>query len=306
MWPEPGHLPELLRPVRPRVERRVGRLLGRLAVLAVDEEDGAVDLRHEALAASAGGRSSVKSAVGDRDDAVAERRRASRRAGVGEVVADGAAARALGDDRPQRGRLGRGLDHHLAADREADAADPLRVDVGPALEERDGRVDVARAVPAEECSGRPRSRPRRDGRRAGRRSRGGRAASREPACRRARGTRSRRRRCASGCTSPSAAGRRSSVNSTFSYGAPRSAVGTSRAGGVRDDVGDRDRHQHDVRDDERAAGEQQPARVAPPARVVAAARPPERRRRRGRAAGGRPAIESRPVKSSPDGPTALV
>ena len=47
-------------------------------------------------------------------------------------------------------RLGRGLDHHLAADREADAADPLRVDVGAALQERDGGVDVPLALPAEQ------------------------------------------------------------------------------------------------------------------------------------------------------------
>ena len=45
--------------------------------------------------------------------------------------------------------LGRRLDHHLAADREADAADPLGIDVGATLQERDGRVDVSLALPAE-------------------------------------------------------------------------------------------------------------------------------------------------------------
>ncbi len=47
-------------------------------------------------------------------------------------------------------QLGRRLDHHLAADGEADAADPLRVDVGTMLQECDRRVDVSLALPAEE------------------------------------------------------------------------------------------------------------------------------------------------------------
>ena len=47
-------------------------------------------------------------------------------------------------------RLRGRLDHHLAADREADAADPLRIDVRAALQERDRGVDVALALPAEE------------------------------------------------------------------------------------------------------------------------------------------------------------
>ena len=70
--------------------------------------------------------------------------------GFAQLVADRAAARALGDDRPERRRLGCSLDHHLAADREADAADPIRIDVGPALQVRDGGVDVALALPAEQ------------------------------------------------------------------------------------------------------------------------------------------------------------
>ena len=48
------------------------------------------------------------------------------------------------------GRLGCSLDHHLAADRETDAADPPRIDVRTALQERDRRVDVPLALPAEE------------------------------------------------------------------------------------------------------------------------------------------------------------
>ena len=41
-----------------------------------------------------------------------------------------------------------GLDHQLAADGEADPADPLGVDVGPAAQEVDGRADVLLAAPA--------------------------------------------------------------------------------------------------------------------------------------------------------------
>ena len=43
---------------------------------------------------------------------------------------------------------GGGLEHHLAADGEADAADPVRIDVGPALEVLDRGVDVLAAAPA--------------------------------------------------------------------------------------------------------------------------------------------------------------
>ena len=69
---------------------------------------------------------------------------------VRDDVADGAAARALGHDRLQGRRLGRGRDHHLAADREADPADPFRIHVGTSLEEPDGCVDVSLALPPEE------------------------------------------------------------------------------------------------------------------------------------------------------------
>ena len=47
-------------------------------------------------------------------------------------------------------RLGGRLDHHLAAHREPDAPDPIRVDVGPAPEIVDGGVHVPLALPAED------------------------------------------------------------------------------------------------------------------------------------------------------------
>ena len=47
--PRARNLPDLLLPAGSRVERAVGGPLGRLAALAVDEEDGARDSRDEAL-----------------------------------------------------------------------------------------------------------------------------------------------------------------------------------------------------------------------------------------------------------------
>ena len=55
---------------------------------------------------------------------------------------------ALGHHRRERVGLGCRLDHHLAADGEADAADAVRVDVRPPLQVRDGGLDVRVAAPA--------------------------------------------------------------------------------------------------------------------------------------------------------------
>ena len=70
--------------------------------------------------------------------------------GVRDVVADRLAARALGDDRLERVRVCGGVDQHLAADREADPADPVGIDVRAALEVLDRGVEVAVADPAED------------------------------------------------------------------------------------------------------------------------------------------------------------
>ena len=67
-----------------------------------------------------------------------------------QALAERPDASALRDERGQPVRLGRRLHHHLAADREADPADPFRVDVGAAAEELDGRPDVALSLPAED------------------------------------------------------------------------------------------------------------------------------------------------------------
>ena len=66
-----------------------------------------------------------------------------------ELLAVHARAGALGDDRREVVRLGRRLEHHLAADGEADAADAVRVDVGTLLQVGDRGLDVAVAAPAE-------------------------------------------------------------------------------------------------------------------------------------------------------------
>ena len=77
-----------------------------------------------------------------------ERQPAARPAN--EVLADRAYTRALGDDGAEPGVGGGGLEHHLAADREADPSDAAAGDVGPPLQPGDGGVDVPGPGPAEE------------------------------------------------------------------------------------------------------------------------------------------------------------
>ena len=204
--------------------------------------------------------------------------------------------RALGHDRLQRVRLGRGLDHHLAADREADAADPLagrrRAGSGGTRRRRG-----CRARPATRTgSGRPRSRPRRGGRRAGRRSRA-RASSFARFCEHARpGNEITAAPFLDSMYQPLSRSPSLVVNSTSSYGAPRSAVGHVRASGVRDDVGDRERERATTTATTYAAPtSSRPPRVAPPEPVVASARPPQRHDRRARSARVRPESTSSPV-----------
>src|SRR3954454_24198504 len=70
-------------------------------------------------------------------------------AGPDEVLAKRAGAGAVGDDRPETVGFGGGLEERLAADGEADAADPVAVHVGTPLEEGDGGVEVFVRCPAE-------------------------------------------------------------------------------------------------------------------------------------------------------------
>ena len=66
-----------------------------------------------------------------------------------EELPDRALARAFGDDGVEPVGPCGGLEHHLAADREADTSDSTRLDVGSPLEEAHGRVDVSIPAPAE-------------------------------------------------------------------------------------------------------------------------------------------------------------
>ena len=119
----------------------------------------------------------------DRVREVADRRRSARRRTLSRArrrrrpPRPCARARALGHHGGEVARPGGGLQHHLAADRQPEAADPRRVDVGAVLEERDAGADVLVEVPAPARRGRPRCGPRRGGRRAARRSRGARASA---------------------------------------------------------------------------------------------------------------------------------
>jgi hypothetical protein len=56
-------------------------------------------------------------------------------------------AGALGDDRLELGRLGRGFEEDLATDREAEASDAVGIDVGAATEVLDSAEEVAIARP---------------------------------------------------------------------------------------------------------------------------------------------------------------
>lgn len=65
------------------------------------------------------------------------------------VFANGAEACAFGDDRAESLVRGGGLEHHLAADGEADPANPAASHFRSVLQPGDCGVDVIRVVPAE-------------------------------------------------------------------------------------------------------------------------------------------------------------
>src|SRR4030095_4116358 len=70
------------------------------------------------------------------------------RAWFQHLLADRADAGTFGDDGFESIRLPGGLKHQLAAEREAEAADPSGVDVGAAAEIVECRLDVSLAAPA--------------------------------------------------------------------------------------------------------------------------------------------------------------
>ena len=174
---------------------------------------------------------------------------------------------ALGHDRPERGGLRSRFDHHLAADGEADPADPVGVDIGPTLQEGNGRVDVSLALPAEEIRvalalalaatvehqdavavPREHLRPL---------LRGGAAGEGDH-------RRAVPRRDVPALQAQAVAGRELDVL------VRRAEVGGRhlRAGDMRHDVGDRHREEDQERSHQRACGEEQPAEIPPPAAVV--------------------------------------
>ena len=65
-----------------------------------------------------------------------------------QVLRHRSRAGALGHDGAELVGCGGGLEHQLATDGEAEAADAAFLDVGPALQERDRRLDVLAAAPA--------------------------------------------------------------------------------------------------------------------------------------------------------------
>ena len=133
---------------RPVVEGAV-ELLGRLAVESSDEEDrprcDVVDEVDEAGRWRLAGKDRHGGGLGEQRRErllqVAQRR-------VVPVLGDRADAGALGDDGAQPGVLRGGLEQHLAADGEPEAADALRVHVRAAGEEVDRGLQVGVAAPA--------------------------------------------------------------------------------------------------------------------------------------------------------------
>ena len=69
-----------------------------------------------------------------------------------QLLAELTRAGTFGDDGGELVGLGCGLEHQLAADREAEAADLARLDVRPRLQELDRGQDVLVAAPAEQVA----------------------------------------------------------------------------------------------------------------------------------------------------------
>ena len=139
---------------------------------------------------TSGGASSCPSAGRGRRRACGDARPASAR-------------RALGDHGTQPAVVRRGLQQQLAADRQSEAADPVRVDIGPPAEEVERGAQVALAIPSEEVE-LALAAPDRG---AARRSRGGRAGGRTARCRSGPERRSPPRDCGTGRRSPRAGAR---------------------------------------------------------------------------------------------------
>ena len=149
VWPDARHLPDGLGRERGVVVHGVDGLLDLLAVLAVDEEDGAWRDQQRRGLERHGDRLAAQHPDRDRlHEVLRELQRLldGARPAAQQRLADGADAGALADDRLEAGVAGGGLDHLLAAHGEAEAADAPPLHVRTAAQPRHRGVDV-RAVP---------------------------------------------------------------------------------------------------------------------------------------------------------------
>ena len=295
MWPDPGTSQISFSPRRPRrtpcsrAPRQAARARRRRRTLA--PEIVGTRLWRGSPAADR----SLKTRGRDGGDAVANDRRTSRHSGSRDRPAPSGCSRPRTTIAFRARRLRRGLDHHLAADREADATDASRVDVRPALQVRDRGVDVALALPAERGSGHPRSRPspRRSKRRTPYPCR---ARSFARSCEDARpGKEITAAPFRDGTYQPSSRSPSLVVKCTFSWATPSRRPGRLRAGCVGDDVADGEREQDDECDEQRAdrragACARSAARGGHRGAVISTAS-----RRRGRAAAARRGSTGCPV-----------
>ena len=146
--PTAGHLPDHLWLTGGRVVSRVEVSLSLLSMLPVDEEH-----RRRSDAADEVLEARWRRVVREERDPRAER---GIRGHVGplavsrdvEVFADRTFACALGYNSFESASSRGGFEHHLAADGEADAADPISLDIRAALQEADGGLDVLVPCPA--------------------------------------------------------------------------------------------------------------------------------------------------------------
>ena len=209
MCPEPGHLPDL--PSAPRAARRTPRW-------RAPRPAGRARRRRRTRRAEIFGTRLFRSAAGGCSLKTAVAAVATPLPTISRQPCRGS--------RRCRGRSGRSRPRTRSPSAPCDSAaasiiisppterpiPPIRsgIDVGPALQERDRRVDVALALPAEEVRVALALALAAAVEERARRSRGGRASSPASASSPGPGTRSPPRRSATGCTSPSAAARRSS------------------------------------------------------------------------------------------------
>src|SRR4051812_29811778 len=143
-----GYFPDLFGVAGNRVEALVRLHFRAVLALFAEYEEGCRgrDLRDLALQARRRQRAGEERGR-KRDGTVPED--CIAHAVVRAPVAERLPARTLGHDRPEHLRVRRGMDQHLAADREADAADPLGVDVLAPAEVRGGSTEISIADPAE-------------------------------------------------------------------------------------------------------------------------------------------------------------